>query len=63
VRLLIDDELERSRGTVFFRAIFALPFLIWLAVWAVGAAFVAFFHWLMTGRRCRRPANRPPARP
>lgn len=47
VRLLVDDDLQRSRGTVFFRAIFALPFLIWLAVWAVGAAFAAFFHWLI----------------
>jgi hypothetical protein len=47
VRLLIDDDLGRSRGTVFFRAIFALPFLIWLVVWAVGAAFIAFFHWLI----------------
>jgi hypothetical protein len=47
VRLLVDDDLQRSRGTVFFRAIFALPFLIWLAVWAVGATFAAFFHWLI----------------
>jgi Domain of unknown function (DUF4389) len=47
VRLLVDDDLQRSRGTVFFRAIFALPFLIWLAVWAVGATFIAFFHWLI----------------
>jgi Domain of unknown function (DUF4389) len=47
LRLLVDDDLRRSRGTVFFRAIFALPFLIWLAVWAVGASFVAFFHWLI----------------
>jgi Domain of unknown function (DUF4389) len=47
VRLLVDDDLRRSRGTVFFRAIFALPFLIWLVVWAIGATFVAFFHWLI----------------
>jgi hypothetical protein len=47
VRLLVDDDLQRSRGTVFFRAIFALPFLIWLVVWAIGATFVAFFHWLI----------------
>jgi hypothetical protein len=47
VRLVVDDDLQRSRGTVFFRAIFALPFLIWLAVWAVGAFFIAFFHWLI----------------
>jgi Domain of unknown function (DUF4389) len=47
VRLLLDDNLERSRGTVFFRVVFALPFLIWLAVWAVAVAFVAFFNWLI----------------
>jgi Domain of unknown function (DUF4389) len=47
VRLLVDDDPQRSRGTVFFRAIFALPFLIWLVVWAIGATFVAFFHWLI----------------
>lgn len=48
VRLTISDDLERSRGTVFFRAIFALPFLIWLVVWAIGALFVAFVNWIAT---------------
>lgn len=48
VRLLVSDDLQRSRGTVFFRAIFALPFLIWLAVWAIGALFVAIANWLAT---------------
>jgi hypothetical protein len=48
VRLLVGDDLQRSRGTVFFRAIFALPFLIWLAVWAIGALFVAIANWLAT---------------
>ncbi len=48
VRLLVRDDLKRSRGTVFFRVIFALPFLIWLAVWAVGAFFVAIANWIST---------------
>jgi len=48
VRLVLSDDLKRSRGTVFFRAIFSLPFLIWLAVWAVGAACVAFVNWVAT---------------
>lgn len=48
VRLILSDDLERSRGTVFFRAIFALPFLIWLVVWAIGAFFVAFVNWVAT---------------
>lgn len=48
VRLLVSDDLKRSRGTVFFRAIFALPFLIWLGVWALGAFFAAIANWLET---------------
>jgi hypothetical protein len=48
VRLLVGDDLERSRGTVFFRLIFALPFLIWLVVWAIGALFVVIANWLAT---------------
>lgn len=48
VRLRVADDLGRSRGTVFFRAIFTLPFLIWLAVWAVAALFVAIANWLAT---------------
>jgi hypothetical protein len=31
VRLILTDDLQRSRGTVFLRAIFILPFLIWRA--------------------------------
>jgi len=56
VRLLVGDDLRRSRGTVFFRAIFALPFLIWLAVWAIGAFFVAFVNWIATLFEGRSPA-------
>jgi len=48
VKLLLTDDLRRSRGTVFFRAVFALPFLIWLAVWAIAAFFVAFVNWVAT---------------
>src|SRR3954447_21306995 len=55
-RLVLEDDLARSRGTVFFRAIFALPFLIWLAVWAIGAFFVAFVNWIATLFEGRSPA-------
>lgn len=57
MQLVLGDDLERSRGTVFFRAIFALPFLIWLVVWAVGAFFVAFVNWLATLFEGRPPAD------
>jgi Domain of unknown function (DUF4389) len=56
VRLLLADDLKRSRGTVFFRLIFALPFLIWLVVWAIGAVFVAFVNWVATLFEGKSPA-------
>jgi hypothetical protein len=57
VRLTLADDLERSRGTVFFRLIFALPFLIWLVVWAIGAFFVALANWVVTLFRGEPPAS------
>jgi hypothetical protein len=56
VKLTLNDDLERSRGTVFFRVIFALPFLIWLAVWAIGALFVVIVNWVATLFEGKSPA-------
>jgi hypothetical protein len=56
VKLLLSDNLVRSRGTVFFRAIFALPFLIWLTLWSVAAFFVAVVTWIATLFEGRPPA-------
>ncbi len=56
MKLLLADNLERSRGAVFFRLIFALPFLIWLAVWGIAAVFVAFVTWIATLFEGRPPA-------
>ncbi|HEX6780511.1 MAG TPA: DUF4389 domain-containing protein [Solirubrobacterales bacterium] len=56
MRLLLADNLERSRGTVFFRLIFALPFLIWLSLWSIAAFFVAFVTWVATLFEGRPPA-------
>lgn len=48
VRLTIADDLRRGRGSVFFRLWFALPFLLWLAIWAVAAFVVAIVNWFAT---------------
>jgi hypothetical protein len=55
VRLLLADDLQRSRGTVFFRVVFALPFLIWLVVWTIAAVCVAFVNWIATLFEGRSP--------
>lgn len=56
MNLHLGDNLERSRGTVFFRVIFALPFLIWLTVWGFAAFFVAIVTWIATLVEGRPPA-------
>jgi hypothetical protein len=48
IRLSISDDLRRGRGTVFFRAWFALPFLLWLGIWAIAALFAAIANWVTT---------------
>ncbi len=48
VRLTISDDLRRGRGSVFFRAWFALPFLLWLGIWAIATFFVAIANWATT---------------
>jgi hypothetical protein len=49
VRLVLRDDLERSRLTVFFRFFLALPHIIWLAIWFSVAVFpVAVANWIAT---------------
>ena len=53
VRLLLEDDLSRSRLTVFFRLLLAIPHFIWLALWSIAAIFAAIAGWfaaLVTGR-------------
>jgi hypothetical protein len=48
VRLTITDDLQRGRGSVFFRLWFALPFLLWLVIWGLAAFFVVIANWFAT---------------
>ena len=53
VRLVVEDDLERSRLTVFFRILLAIPHLIWVVFWTIGVFFVAIVAWfiaLFSGR-------------
>jgi hypothetical protein len=56
VRLTVSDDLVRRRLTVFFRLIISFPFLIWLAIWAIGAFFVTIANWVVTLLRGTSPA-------
>ena len=53
VRLVVTDDLVRSRATVLFRLVLAIPAWIALAFWTFGAFFVvigAWFVMLLRGR-------------
>jgi Domain of unknown function (DUF4389) len=49
-------ELRRSRLTVFFRLLLALPHLVWLTLWAIISLFAVIASWVATLARGRPPA-------
>jgi hypothetical protein len=55
VRLALGGDLRRSRLTVFFRLLLALPHLVWLALWSVLALFAAIAAWFATLAAGRNP--------
>ena len=53
IRLVVTDDLRRSRLTVFFRYLLALPHIVWLTLYGIAAYVVLFIAWfaaLFTGR-------------
>ena len=48
VRLVVTDDLRRTRLTVFFRLLLAIPHFIWLSLWGIAAAVAAILNWFAT---------------
>jgi len=48
VQLVVEDDLHRSRLTVFFRLLLAIPHYIWIALWSVAVFFVSIVQWAYT---------------
>jgi len=46
IRIVVTDDLERSRITVCFRLILAIPHLVVVALWGIAAAAVSIVLWL-----------------
>ena len=46
IRLAVEDDLHRSRLTVFFRLLLALPHLVWLILWSIAALAAAVVAWI-----------------
>ena len=53
IRLIVNDDLRRTRLTVFFRLILAIPLILWGLLWFVIVVLAAIVNWfatLFTGR-------------
>ena len=48
IRLEVDDDLRRSRLTVFFRLLLAIPHIMWLWLWGARRALAWFAAWFAT---------------
>src|SRR5215210_2376387 len=55
VRLVVNDDLQRNRLTVFFRLILAIPHFLWVIVWGVIAVLAALVNWFATLIKGRSP--------
>jgi hypothetical protein len=48
IRLVVNDDLQRNRLTVFFRLILAIPLFLWAILWAVIAMLAYIVNWFAT---------------
>jgi hypothetical protein len=49
------DDGTRTRLTVFFRLLLALPHLVWLALWTIAVFFAGIVNWVVTLVQGRSP--------
>jgi hypothetical protein len=57
IRIVVSDDLSRSRLTVFFRLILAIPHFIWIGLWSIAAFFAAVASWFATLASGQSPAG------
>jgi hypothetical protein len=56
IRLLVFDDLKRSRLTVFFRLLLLIPHFIWQYVWSIAVIpFCVIVNWFAVLIRARSP--------
>jgi hypothetical protein len=49
------DDGQRSRLTVFFRLLLAIPHFVWLTLWAIAVLLVGIVNWIVTLIRGQAP--------
>jgi hypothetical protein len=57
VKLVVEDDLQRNRLTVFFRLILAIPHFIFVFLWTIAVVFAAIVNWIATLVQGQPPAG------
>jgi hypothetical protein len=57
IKLIVEDDLQRNRLTVFFRLILAIPHFIWIFLWTIAAIVAAIVNWVATLVQGQPPAG------
>jgi hypothetical protein len=55
IQIVVQDDLRRSRLTVFFRLLLAIPHFVWLFLWTIAAVVAVIVNWFATLARGRSP--------
>ena len=55
IRLRVEDDLRRSRVTVFFRLLLFIPHLVWLVLWGIAVVVTVILNWFATLALGRSP--------
>ena len=56
-RITVADDLRRSRLTIFFRLLLAIPHFFWFPLWSIGVFFAAIATWVAALLGGRAPAG------
>lgn len=48
IRVVVNDDLRRSRLTVFFRLLLAIPHIVWLILWTIAILVTTIVNWFAT---------------
>jgi hypothetical protein len=57
IKLVVEDDLQRNRLTVFFRLILAIPHFIFLFFWTIAVIVAAIVNWVATLVQGQPPAG------
>jgi hypothetical protein len=57
IRLVVTDDLRRSRLTVFFRLLLAIPHFLWIGLLGIVVVVIAVLNWFATLFAGRSPAG------